>query len=879
MKHKYSIANQSTNDGKIFFIQPLEIDLKLSSISFGFCTSLICAAILMPSSANAALDCTYNGSTITGGCSISNFGFGKTLNAGAGNISGNTITMTNGILNGSIMGGYVNISGTPVNGNTVIMQGGTVNRWVFGGWSNRGDTTNNSVVFGSISGSGNPSTNNGIIAGVSFGGGNAIGNSVELNSGNVNNYNIAGYAPRGNATGNSIVMNGGTITGIGYNVAGWATSGNVAGNSIVINGGTSKNSFAGFTNSGNATSNSIRMNGGTVSNLLAAGHSNSGLISDNTIIFNGGELTSTTTTPNLAAGFSNASATVMNNYVQIFGGDLKGGIVAGYSNTGEVMGNNIIVNDGVFDKAIVAGGYSNSGAVTNNITVINGGTFDNGSIISGGYSSTGAVTGNNVFLSGGTFNDDTTIAGGYSTGTGAVTGNTVTIDNAYSLTLNNVNLKGGVSTGGGIVADNRLVIKSAATVQNISDFEHLEFHIQDHNDIAMLTANSIDITATKNVEVYIADRLEMLRNGDTIKLLEATTDITGTANNIEITAAQGFHVLYDLEYQATTRAGRHLVVTGTRAHPHSRSFVEGRLGSFAFMNQGADLIVGQGISSALSASEASFGEWAGFTALSVGSSEYDTGGEANGLVDYRGLSMLIGLSKSIDLNKNDFLVGAFFEVGDGNIEARNSFSNGTEINTDGKSVYYGGGLLVRINNDSGLYGEGYMRVGTLDTDYTTDDIRFAVSHDTSSLYYGAGIGLGYTFKGFNEYHTIDLYGRYSWSTMEAEDVVIDSFDYNFDDINSHQARLGARYDYKDTKYISPYVGVAYAYEFDGEANAAIAGNLNITTPSLEGGTGIFEIGVKVISESNIPLSVNFDIEGYIGEREGVTGNIDIVYSF
>ena len=69
---------------------------------------------------------------------------------------------------------------------------------------------------------------------------------------------------------------------------------------------------------------------------------------------------------------------------------------------------------------------------------------------------------------------------------------------------------------------------------------------------------------------------------------------------------------------------------------------------------------------------------------------------------------------------------------------------------------------------------------------------------------------------------------------------------------------------------------------DGDAEPAVTasgtrGALDVRT--LEGDTGIVEAGITVRPNGTSPWSANIGIKGYVGDREGVSGNASIVYSF
>jgi len=96
-------------------------------------------------------------------------------------------------------------------------------------------------------------------------------------------------------------------------------------------------------------------------------------------------------------------------------------------------------------------------------------------------------------------------------------------------------------------------------------------------------------------------------------------------------------------------------------------------------------------------------------------------------------------------------------------------------------------------------------------------------------------------------------------------------------LDSHRARLGGRYAW-DSEGFSPYLGVAYEYEFAGRAKA-IADDEKVKVPSLRGSTGIAELGLTFEPCDDKPLTVDFGLQGYLGKRRGLTGSLQVRYVF
>ena len=53
----------------------------------------------------------------------------------------------------------------------------------------------------------------------------------------------------------------------------------------------------------------------------------------------------------------------------------------------------------------------------------------------------------------------------------------------------------------------------------------------------------------------------------------------------------------------------------------------------------------------------------------------------------------------------------------------------------------------------------------------------------------------------------------------------------------------------------------------------------VDAPSLEGSTGIGELGLSFRPVTGSGLSLDFGVQGYVGQREGVSGNFQVKWEF
>jgi outer membrane autotransporter protein len=231
-------------------------------------------------------------------------------------------------------------------------------------------------------------------------------------------------------------------------------------------------------------------------------------------------------------------------------------------------------------------------------------------------------------------------------------------------------------------------------------------------------------------------------------------------------------------------------------------------------------------------------------------------------------------------------LGGFFEYGNGAYDTHNSFANAA-VHGDGDMYYIGGGILGRMEfADTGtgrFHAEASGRVGRVRNEYDSSDLRdphtgVKANYDSSSTYYGLHFGAGYVWN-MTERASLDLYGKYFWTHQEGNKVTLANGDpVRFKAVDSQRLRLGGRFTYAPDERVTPYIGAAYEREFDGKAHASTYGYA-IDTPSLRGDTGIGEFGLTLTPSTNLPLSFDLGVQGYTGQREGVTGSLQIKFEF
>ncbi len=601
-----------------------------------------------------------------------------------------------------------------------------------------------------------------------------------------------------------------------------------------------------------------------------------------------------------AIGGWSLNGEVKNNKVTITGGEFTGGwgvnssIYGGYSDSGTVTGNSVDIGSGAtFTNADIYGGYSDSGTVTDNKVNITGGTFTGGSIF-GGSSSTGEVKNNSVNITGGNFTgtgSTTSIYGGYSDrGANTVTHNTVTLSGTVTFNETTTLAGGGGPGGGDFRTGNTLILDKATivgTVSTVENFENYQFNLtydQIMNSTSLLKAGTIKLGDSANLTIRISDSKEILPLNHEFILMQATTSLTGDFTNKNSThyILQGISLDYSFGAHIADNKLIGAVNSGPNASQLSTAFVKSRLASFSFMNQANNLILGQGINSAMESIMTNPSHWALFTVLSGVYSSYDTDVQdmksITGNSFYGGSSFMLGVAKALPIPTGDMLTGIYFETGYGVIGSDISTDLG-DMNTDGNAQYYGGGALLRYSIDNGFYTEGFLRIGALTDELQSKYNDTLFNNGSTSMYVGVGVNLGYELKLFKDRDMLDIYTNYTWGHLIGYSHLIDDYNYEFNSINSHQVAVGVQYDFIKQRMFSPFIGVSAEYEFDTESTATIEHNFDISPSSLSGITGVAEIGVRVVHNQKIPLTMALNLGGHFGRRNGVDASFDLEWKF
>ena len=748
---------------------------------------------------------------------------------------------------GQVYGAYT-AAGNAQN-NKVLIAGGTVND-AFGAQTETGIATENLLEITS-------GTVHDAYAAVT-GGGDAVGNIAQMSGGTVAYLGGAatdyGDGDDGSVISNKVIMSDGKAQEV---VGGEAFgTGTVETNCVTMTGGEAQNVYGGATYNSNATGNYVEISG----KAIVTGSGDNGYEEDGVKTTNKGVYGAISGDPK---GDNEVTfGSLENNSVKISGAAHISNAYGAYSFGGaDVIGNSVELMGNATVSGDVYGGYSKTGSVTGNTVKIGGNATVRGNVY-GGSSATGSVTDNTIELSGNANVDNANLFG-YDKKTSTV---------SFSRTLS----QKAASSG------NTLTIKGwSGSVNKVKNFEKIKFGEIDLDNLpsngTVLTITNLDNNDLENT--FIDAQGVKFKSGTEIKAGMALNFIASgndqelyiNDDNIEFgnfTAG----VAQEGEGKLELQDGK-LIYTSTEVHASGQTHLvaKNRVVAAAFVNQGSELIAdaldtlsrtdGYGVKT--------------FAAVYGNHSKYDV----NSDLKINGWSSIVGVGSEKQLAQGDFSWGVFYENGSGNYRTANSFNN-EFFRGDGSLVYNGGGIAARYAKKSGSYTEASLRAGMLksEMDNALKDITGAgYGYKSETAYYGAHLGIGKILT-LNESTSVDVYGKFFHTYNKGDNFDVAGDKFEFDSITSDLLRLGTRYTVNKNNKWSSYYGIAWEYEFNGDADMK-AMNKAVPTQSMQGSSYMAEIGLNYQPNTASPWSFDLSMRGYAGEREGFSGNVQAIYNF
>ena len=391
--------------------------------------------------------------------------------------------------------------------------------------------------------------------------------------------------------------------------------------------------------------------------------------------------------------------------------------------------------------------------------------------------------------------------------------------------------------------------------------------------VSALANNSNALTITNGAAGDLADTTVKLvasdsglQVGQQITLVQANSGvITNTTSLDQATLKKNSNafISYDFEEVTGLSDAIAVIVAGKEADI-ARALAESRVAGVSLLNQGADMLVNQGLG-AVKANAADFGAVYGFAMMGGSTSHYNTGS----FVKANTYNIIAGVAKKTPVKNGDWHTGIYFENGHSNYNTHNEGTDGAAVRGDGDATYNGGGIIARFDSDSGIYGEAGLRAGSIKNKFGGFSYNGAAGgYEDKSTYYGAHVGLGKMIE-VNKNTSLDVYGRYFYAHQAGSDFEVLGDEVTTASVSSERLQLGFRV----TRQTAPHVSY-----YGGAADMAVAG-VGLAAPTLKGSSGIIELGVRLEPVKDSRITLDLGAQGYFGKRRGFSGGLQVNYSF
>ena len=562
------------------------------------------------------------------------------------------------------------------------------------------------------------------------------------------------------------------------------------------------------------------------------------------------------------SGAESSYADASGNRVEVSGIKLTGSITGAQvrnenqSGSANAEGNVVVISNSTIENNVTGtnllGSHINA---SGNAVILGEGTVVNGNVT--------AVVGANAELarsSGGEFSS--------TYGDNRVVMNNATVSGTVcAVSSDSGSLPVDVQTAG-----NTLVLAGHNEAGSIEGFESLDLTLSEQNkDQSVLTLTGGQSTLSdativiRGAEVLDQGKLFEAIDGAGLSVKDATVELRGTfikkvAQNVNFKVESG-------EDNALTTDSDVLASAKVQATESASSLSESLLGTAAFVRQGAEFVADDGLATMEFAARSKQGLNA-FAVMQGSSMHYD----ALSGVDVSGFTLLAGAA----VQQGNLTFASFVESGWGNSEG-DIAKNSTDLS------YFGVGLAARYRFESGFYGEGAIRLGRASSDFAASFVEDGdrARYESDVFYATMHMAAGYELP-LNDFVTADMYARYTFSFLDNDSVDLNDAAQSraeLDSVVAHALRIGARVKGDFTDAVNWKAGIAYEHMFDGAAGGTVDG-VSITEAEMDGGSVIGELGVSVKPGSETsPWTLQFALKGYLGEREGVSGNGMLVYSF
>lgn len=540
------------------------------------------------------------------------------------------------------------------------------------------------------------------------------------------------------------------------------------------------------------------------------------------------------------------------------------------------------------------------------------------------YNGTANASNNSIFLANGT-TVGKNVYGGYVGGNGNATNNTISLSGNVAFDKSSEIWGGYVSGNGDAFTGNTLNYFGTSKIQvdTIANFETYNFNVDNY-----MGANGFDFDKKENALVTTNHLFN--DNGK-----DSTLNLAMSKTNFDTLNGKTIYLINDKSQENNVRMGKARVgmiytttaalnqdgsvvvgqgeyseadVTTNSKVPSEADILEGfekdgqsvsgnipskespnlqvdndslanlkplnqaRLASLMLANQNADLVV-NGVISKLNPMP--LGDITPFALANGGHTKYKTNSSKNNIKS-NDFNFVAGVGYNFD----NTIAGWFFEYGKGKEKYKNK--NEFSIKGDGTAKAYGIGLFSK-SFIGDAYLDASLHLGRADVEfntssYTKNGYAYNPNYKHNTSYYGAHAGVGYV-AGKGEANSFDTSMKFFYNHLNGKNQTIEDQKYKFKAVNSSRLQVGENYKFVANEYLALNAGAAYEYEFSAKAKAKTDG-YNIKSANTKGSTYVGELGVSITPfEDKTNSSIDLNVKGYTGKKEGVSGGINFKYNF
>ncbi|MDR1041681.1 MAG: hypothetical protein LBR80_16265 [Deltaproteobacteria bacterium] len=308
-------------------------------------------------------------------------------------------------------------------------------------------------------------------------------------------------------------------------------------------------------------------------------------------------------------------------------------------------------------------------------------------------------------------------------------------------------------------------------------------------------------------------------------------------------------------------------------------------GTLAFVGQGLDLLsdsIIDLIASEGQRADSSRGYGPACPKPGVTFSAGTSGWRQGGKFTSSGYSGLFSLSCSREAWGGTASAGAFLEGGKGHYRYSLRPEGADPVSLGGDMSYQAAGLFARYDfpefSTGHIYLQGAFLSGKSETEFEDRLFRPGTRYEMSRGFTGGSLAAGFIgWAGLED--TVDISFKYLALRMRGGAYVTSAGDrVDFEVGRSSRFRAGATWSHVISPRAGMHLGFAADWENDGRSRAFTYGR-EIPSGSLKGLTGRLEAGVNFRPRIGSPISVSVTGAGFTGVKRGVSGSVNVGYSF